>query len=104
MAELKEYSLQHVNTGCLYEKEGQKITIIHGDRETHFIDHSRMVSGTIEDVELSAIQVVWKYVKGHYRPIAIEPYHLRYEFEKHYKTAEFEDISDKYKSMVLFNN
>ena len=98
--EIKKYKVEHINTGCLYEADGQKITIAHSGNESHFFDHSRMIDGTVEEGGLSAMKVIHHYVKGNYTPIKMEPYSLRYEFQKFYKSADFKDVSPQYRTMI----
>ena len=92
------YKIEHVNTGCLYEKAGQKITIIHGRYATHFIDHSRMLDGTILTIGLSAMDVIEEYVKGVYDYCQL-PYEAQLKF-RNYSLEKFKDISAEYKTWI----
>jgi len=59
---------RHINTGCLYSKDGQEITIMDDpDLElTHFIDHSRGISGFIMGIDLSIADVIKAYLRNDY--------------------------------------
>lgn len=95
----EEYRITHVNTGCLYEAEGQKVTIAHGKGVTHFFDHSRMVDGTIHKDGLSDIQAIRLYVLGEYDHITLR-WPERAKFEEFYKVADFKSISSQYRYMI----
>ena len=98
---MKEFRIEHVNTGCLYQSDGQKVTIAHGDGVTHFFDHSRMVDGTIQKGGLTAIQAIRLYVKGEYERISLQ-WPERESFQAFHKTADFKDIASQYRSMMNF--
>jgi hypothetical protein len=89
----------HVNTGCLYTKEGQKVTIVHAKDATHFIDHSRMVHGSMPGTGLSDIDVIKRYVMNDYDHLKLDT-QRRMEIEKFEKTATFRDISAQYSYMM----
>jgi hypothetical protein len=101
---VKDFDIFHINTGCLYEKEGQKITIAYGrgsDNKVYFFDHTRMIDGMIdENSNLTLIGVIKAYINNDYYRIELEPYDLRYKFEKFYYTAEFKDYSKQYKTLI----
>ena len=96
---------KHVNTGCLYEADGQKITLAY-DKENdrvHFIDHSRNVDGTVYGAFRTPIQVIGKYVKGEYLHCELSIAE-RFAIERDFypDKVEFKDISAQYKINVLF--
>lgn len=97
---MDDFKVEHVNTGCWYQSDGQKITIAHGKNETHFFDHSRMIDGTIRKAGLSTMDVIKMYVKGQHEMLDIEPWDLKFEFAKFYGTEEFKDISSEYKRFI----
>ena len=94
---VNDFKLEHINTGCLYEPDGQKITIAYeSDRKAYFFDHSRGVDGAVVGANLNTSAVIRAYVYDLYTSIDIEPYHLKYEFDKFYKEADFIDYSFNY--------
>ena len=62
----------HINTGCHYDKKGQEITIIYTADQTHFIDHSRMLSGTMNEANLGPMEVVRRYILNNYSYLKLD--------------------------------
>lgn len=96
---MDNFEIRHVNTGCLYEADGQKITIADDGAKTYFFDHSRMVDGVVGMSGLSIMGVIREYVKGNYSHYDMEP-NLRLKFREFWHNADFKDVSSQYRTQV----
>lgn len=96
----------HINTGCYYTKEGQEITILNDPDNvkgplTHFIDHSRGVSGTIKGT-CNSNQIFFRaYLRNDYKHLEMD-FTERNRIEEEYASGLFTfiDVSTQYKQFI----
>lgn len=93
---MKDFGLTHINTGCYYCSNGQEITIVTDGKDTHFIDHSRMVYGTIEGTR-TVREVIKAYLSGHYTYLKLDT-SARINIENAYFSFDFVDFSHEYRN------
>ena len=99
--------MKHVNTGCTYSAEGQRITIIDlGDRSI-FVDHTRMVDGLVKGRDLSTMAVMSAYVKSEYGFVesSVDRARMRkveMEYREMADVWEWVDISKAYRYNTIY--
>ena len=91
--------VKHINTGCFYDEHGQEITIVYEDGKTHFLDHSRMVDGTINEPDLKPMQVINKYLYSEYDHCSLS-WDVRREMRQKRREFNFVDYSGEYRWLI----
>jgi len=101
------HTVEHINTGCHYDENGQLITIVirEGKEDAWFNDHSRMITGTVNGIGLTATDVVQAYVQDRWEqgpcPVWVpEDIQSAYKWTYPADVTIFTDWSNEYRNLL----